>query len=170
MFKNSKGYLLTETIIAIATVATIITVIYTTSLGNYQAQDIELTKANTAEEVYTVRELRKFLYANENSYISQIEGNNYIQLFARNVQVENPTSESQFIDELSNALDIKYIYVSEYDLTPLLENEYINSQIKNSLIKKEDENDNNCAFRYLIIYNDNSYSTIGIRCEVNQNG
>ena len=165
MQKNNKGYLLTETIIAITVVATIITVVYTMSLGNYKMQDMELTKANTAQEVYTAKELRKFLYSNENNYINLIEGNNYIRLFAKNELIPNPTPEDQFMEQLSTALDIKYIYLSEYDIEPLLQNENINSQIKSSLIRKEESNDNECTFRYLIIYNNNGYSTLGIRCE-----
>ena len=165
MLKNNKGYLLSETIIAIATVATVITVVYTMSLGNYKKQDIELTKANPTQELYTAKELRKFLYNHEDVFIEQMEGNGYKSLFSKDAQYDATTEEDQFMLQLSEALDIKYIYISDYVIQDLLNDELINSQIKSNLLSKEDENKNVCTYRYLIIYNDNSYSTIGIHCE-----
>lgn len=169
MLKNNKGYLLTETIIAITVVATIITVVYTTSLGNYKMQDIELTKANTAQDLYTAKELRKFLYKKESEYIDELENNGvgYIKLFSRSNEKELPQEEFNLILNLSDVLDIKYIYVLRYsDLGNLLNENLMNSQIKNSLSNKieNDENENSCDYRYLVIYNNNSYSTIGIHC------
>ena len=155
MSKNIKGYLLSETIIAIAAVATIITVVYSLSIGNYTKQNNALTKENTAEDLYLAKELRTFLYEKEEDYIQNFN-NGY-----------TPVNVSP---DLHNFLNIKSIYLSEYNLTNVLNNEAINSQIKRSLYLKEDSNKNNCLYRYLVIYNDNSFSTLGIHCGEQSNG
>ena len=171
MSKNNKGYLLTETIIAITVVATIITVIYTTSMGNYRRQDIELNKANTSQDLYTAKELRKFLYNNETQFIEDMKVSEYgyKKLFDKKESDANSqdeiTREEDFMNDLGNVLNIKYIYILNYnDMKRLIENELINTVIKNNLSKSTLGNENGCLYRYLIIYNDNSYSTIGIQC------
>lgn len=166
MSKNNKGYLLTETIIALTVVATVITVVYTMSLGNYTKQNIELTKANTAQDLYTAKELRKFLYDNEKNFVDNELAGDYKKLFSLDMNnLQNQTDTIKLLSDLSEKLDIKYIYISKYDVTSLLENEIINSQIKNSLLNYDVENENNCQYRYIVIYNDNSYSSIGMYCE-----
>ena len=151
MSKNEKGYLLAESIIAIAVVATIITVVYTLSMGNYVKQNNELTKENTSQDLYIARELRKFMHYKEDEYISEIESTE-----------ETDYVEIELNDDVRKLIDIKKAYITKSDMEQILESDELNNLVKNSIKKMEEEN--SCRYKYMVIYNNNSFSIFGIRC------
>ena len=150
MLKNKRGYLLTETIIAITIIATIITVVYAISMNNYSIQNNTVMRYNTTDGLYIAKEVEKLFEESQSENIANIETSNYINL---------TNSKRQVIE----ALGIKNIYFSKYDMTTLIQNEKFPVSISNQL-KSVDYETDKCNYRYLIIFTDNSYSTIGVEC------
>ena len=150
MFKNKKGYLLTETIIAITVIATVITVIYAISMNNYSAQNNTVMRYNTTDGLYVAKEVEKLFEESQSENIANIETSNYMNL---------TNSKHQVIE----ALGIKKLYFSKYDMTTLLQNEKFPVSISNQL-KSVDYEKDKCNYRYLMVFTDNSYATIGVDC------
>lgn len=150
MLKNNKGYLLAETIIAITVVATVITTFYLVAMNNYIKQNNNLTKFNTNDGVYKVKEVKKYFYEKQKSFVESVKTSDYIDITSQ---------DSNFFA----SLDVKKAYFSKTNLTNYLTNESINYLIKNDL--KNNKNNNGCGYMYILIFNDNvSYSSIGAVC------
>ena len=155
MIKNSKGYLLAESIIAITVVATVITVVYAIIMNFYIKQDNEVTKYNTPQGLQNAYQIKKLCNVRENYFISDIEENNttYVDI-------------TDFDYYINKKLDINKIYFSKNDLSNLIKKEKIPTRIKRFLKDYNNENDlERCEYKYLVIYNDNSYSMIGSLCD-----
>ena len=65
MQKNNQGYMLAETIIALTVIATVITMVYAITMNNYIKQNNELIKYNTAEGLYSAKNVKKYFYNKE---------------------------------------------------------------------------------------------------------
>lgn len=156
MLKNKKGYFLVETVIALTIVATAITVVYVNAMSNYVKQNTQLTKYNTTQGLYSIKEVKKYLESDEGSFKSLVlkTENKYIDIFN-----EKNLSEDKFI----GALNIKQIYFMEYDMEKFINNSSIAPSIKREL-KSLSIDKNKCDYRYFVIFKDGSYSTIGIDC------
>lgn len=149
MLKNNKAYILAETIIALAIVATAITIIYAITMNYFIKQNNNINKFNTTQGLYAAKEISKYYAKNVDTFISNLESSDYID-----ITNNNPT--------LAFDLDIRKVYFSKYDVTTLLNNESIPLLDKNDIKAKGYES--NCTYRYLIIFNDDSYSSVGVNC------
>lgn len=151
MIKNNKGYMLTETIIALTVVATVITFVYAIVMNNYIKQDNEMTKYNTINGLYIAKEVDKTFYGDIENLKSQVSNatGKYIDITNKDQTILNP-------------LNIKKIYFSKYNVTSVRDDAGIPNNVKKQL--KSESYDDRCNYRYLIIFNDDSYSTIGVNC------
>lgn len=158
MLKNNKGYFLAETIIVLTVVALAITTLYVNSMESYVKEKNELTKYNTVDGLYSANAVKKYLYkyvndfkvnANINGYI---DVNNYLN--GQSIKVNNVT----FFKELN----VKQLYFSTYDMTKLISSGVLKKNIQKEL--SNIENDSKCTYRYIVIYNDYSYSLVGVSC------
>lgn len=153
MLKNKMGYLLAETIIAITVVATVITIVYAITTNYYIKQDDEVTKYNTPQGLYTAEQVRKLCSPIEEKYFyTQLQTSDYIPV--------------NLDSKLNNNLNIDNIYFSKNDLTSLIRDERFSTRIKRFLKDKNNEYiQDNCKYRYVLIFNDDSYSVIGSHCD-----
>lgn len=148
---NNKGYLLAETIIAITVVATAITTIYKIIMNNYIIQSNDITKFNTPSRLYIANDVKNYFSDKLDSYNEKISENGYL-----NVTNEN----KDFLEKLN----IKNLYYLTYNIPDnFFDNESIPNSIKKDL-KKSKSDKEKCIYRYIIIFEDDGYSTIGINC------
>lgn len=164
MVKNcQKGYFLVETIISLTVVATIITILYATITNSFIKQNDELTRFNTTDGLYSVNEIKKFFEYDIDDLKSKITvDNSYIDLDS--YILENQNNDLITFRNFCNQLNIKNIYFSNYNMISLINSEKINAGIKKNLKLENEKDENRCNYRYLIIFKDNSYSTVGINC------
>ena len=164
MRNKNKGYMLAESIIAITVVATVITIIFALIMNNYIKQDNEVTKFNTTQDLYVDVETQKLLQKVQPIFIQRLEEEDYINIMT---ETQEDFYNEYDIETYSEKLDIRKLYFMKYNKTSL--NNLINNETLPKIIKKELKNydieDNKCNYRYLIVYNDYSYSTIGVDCE-----
>lgn len=157
-----RGYFLVETIISLTVVATIITVIYATITTSYIKQNDELTKFNTTQGLYTTKEINKYFQNDIDVLKNKITvSNSYIDLDS--YVMENNNEQLTNFQEFYSKLNVKKLYFSNYDMTDLINNE-VSASIKKNLKLENEKDANRCNYRYLIIFKDNSYSTVGIDC------
>ena len=155
---NNKGYFLPEVIIAITIIAIAITVLYVNSMNTYIKQKNDITKFNTLNSIYIAEDVRNYFNKQKNNFISEIETNKYLSVFDY-FEKNNITLKKDFFNELS----IKKVYFTTYDISSFINDLDVPSSIKKDL--KSLKYDNNlCEYRYIVIFNDNSYSTIGVDC------
>jgi len=166
MLKDRKGYLITETIIAITIIATIITTIYVIIMNNLTKQSNDITKNNTAYGMYVLKEARKYYLDNEEGYIEYLRDSN-------NDYVEITDNAPAFFE----SINVYKLYFLGYDKLPvLISNEKIPYAIKKELkseFKDTTSNNEKCLYRYLLIFKeviddnklaDYSYATMGASC------
>ena len=156
MQKNNQGYMLAETIIALTVIATVITIVYAITMNNYIKQNNELIKYNTAEGLYSAKNVKKYFYTKELEFIEQAKNNDYIDI----------TNEDA---SLMNELSVKKLYFSKYVMT----NSLINEKVFPYPVRKDLNSINpstssdeakKCGYRYILLFKDNSYSTVGVNC------
>ena len=158
--KCQKGYFLVETIISLTVVATIITVLYGTITSSFIKQNNEITRFNTTEVLYTTKEIDKYFKSDLNELKEKItDTNKYIDL----EEYMNTNSNLTTFQKFCNDLNVKKLYFSNYDMSKLIDDK-INVSMKKDLIIENKKDENRCNYRYLIIFNDNSYATVGIDC------
>ena len=158
--KCQKGYFLVETIISLTVVATIITVLYGTITSSFIKQNNEITRFNTTEGLYTTKEIDKYFKSDLNVLKEKItDTNKYIDL----EEYMNTNSNLTTFQKFCNDLNVKKLYFSNYDMSKLIDDK-INVSMKKDLIIENKKDENRCNYRYLIIFNDNSYATVGIDC------
>ena len=158
--KCQKGYFLVETIISLTVVATIITVLYGTITSSFIKQNNEITRFNTTEGLYTTKEIDKYFKSDLNELKEKItDTNKYIDL----EEYMNTNSNLTTFQKFCNDLNVKKLYFSNYDMSKLIDDK-INVSMKKDLITENKKDENRCNYRYLIIFNDNSYATVGIDC------
>lgn len=155
---NNKGYFLTEVIIAITIVAIAITVLYVNSMNTYIKQKNELTRYNTLNGIYVAGEVKKYFKNQDNFFKAEVSSNKFVDVFDY-FEKSNIIVKKDFFDELN----ISKIYYTNYDIRTIVNNLNIISSIKKDL-KSLKYNANACQYRYIVIFNDNSYSTIGVDC------
>ena len=149
---NKKGYFLVEAIVAITIVAIIITVVFANLSKSYVNENNEMTKYNTTEGLYTAKEVNKALKNKISSYGTSLGTTSY-------VDATSDISETE-----RTALNIKKIFFTTYEIpNDFFSRADIPVLIKQNLTKPS-ENEENCEHRYIIIFNDNSYSSIGVDC------
>ena len=157
-----KGYFLVETIISLTVVATVITILYATITTSFINQNDELTKFNTIEGMYIAKEVDKYFKLNLDDLEENItDTNKYIDLddYINTNNNENLSSFRKFNENLN----IKKIYFSNYDMKKLIEDK-INVSMKKNLLVENNKDTNRCNYRYLVIFKDNTYATVGIEC------
>lgn len=153
MLKNNKGYMLAETIIALTLIATVITMVYGITMNYYIKENNDINKFNTTEGLYCAKEVKKFFNDSVDQFKQQVNSNNYIDI---------SNGDSNFLQ----LLDIDKLYFSKYNMT----NEFLNQNDIPYSVKKELKKVNSniqtqkCEYRYVLIFKDDSYSTIGIGC------
>lgn len=156
---NNKGYFLAETIIVLTVVALAITTLYVNSMESYINENNSLTKYNTIDGLYSANAVKKYLYEYVNDFKYESNKNGYID-------VSNYLSKKNVNMNFFQELDIKQIYFSTYNMAKLIDSKIVitngASNIQDELIKLE--NDNSCSYKYIVIYNDYSYSIIGVDC------
>ena len=158
--KCQKGYFLVETIISLTVVATIITVLYGTITSSFIKQNNEITRFNTTEGLYTTKEIDKYFKSDLNELKEKItDTNKYIDL----EEYMNTNSNLTTFQKFCNDLNVKKLYFSNYDMSKLIDDK-INVSMKKDLIIENKKDENRGNYRYLIIFNDNSYATVGIDC------
>lgn len=157
-----KGYFLVETIISLTVVATVITILYATITASFINQNDELTKFNTIEGMYIAKEVDKYFKLNLDDLEENItDTNKYIDLDDY-INTNNNKNLSSF-REFNENLNIKKIYFSNYDMKKLIEDK-INVSMKKNLLIENNKDTNRCNYRYLVIFKDNTYATVGIEC------
>lgn len=156
MSKNNQGYFLVETIIVLAIVATIITTLYVNSGQTYIKHKNELTKYNTVDGLYSANAVKKYLYTYEEDLKKAAKENGYTNVnnYFKNKNLD--LTKMDFFKELN----VNKVYLSLYDMKDLLKDNELN--IKEDL--KLQENDNKCVYRYIVIFNDYSYSVSNLSC------
>ena len=155
MIKNKKGYLLAESIIAITVVATVITIVYAVIMNFYIKQDNEVTKYNTPQGLHNAEQIKKLCAVRESFFISEMDEENKTYLDITN-----------FDFYVNKSLDIYKIYFTKADLTNLIKDRSIPIRIKRFLRDyNKEENAERCEYKYIVIYDDNSYSMIGTVCD-----
>lgn len=165
MEKNcQKGYFLVETIISLTVVATIITIVYGAVTSSFIKQNDKLTKINTTEGIYATKEIDKyFKYDLEKLKKSITNENPYVDLDAY-VNDNYSTNYGKF-QTFYDTLNIKKLYFSKYNMESLIkETEKTPLAIRKSLTLENSTDENRCNYRYLLIFEDNSFATIGIDC------
>lgn len=152
MIKNKKGYLLAETIIAITVVATVITMVYAITTNYYIKQDNEVTKYNTPLGLYNAIEIEK-LFSNTDDYtINKLGSREYMIVDS--------------CGDICTNLNIDKVYFAKKDITNLIKNENIPIRIKKFLTEKNNEpSTDSCDYKYILFFNDDSYSIIGSNCD-----
>ena len=155
MKKNNRGYLLTETLIVITIVATIITMVYAIIVNYYIKQENEVTKFNTSEGLYIAGQIQKYFEGYESDFLEEMDAS------VGYIDITNKYSN------LSTNLDIKKIYFSKNDLNPIINNPSLkfSTAIKKNLNEQQNLDENSCDYRYFIVFKDNSYATVGIFCD-----
>lgn len=164
MEKNcQKGYFLVETIISLTVVATIITIVYGAVTSSFIKQNDKLTKINTTEGIYATKEIDKyFKYDLEKLEKSITNENPYVNLDTY-VKSNYSTNYKQF-QPFYKALNIKKLYFSKYNMESLIKGKETPLAIRKSLTLENSTDENRCNYRYLLIFEDNSFATIGIDC------
>ena len=169
MEKNcQKGYFLVETIISLTVVATIITIVYGAVTSSFIKQNDKLTKINTTEGIYATKEIDKyFKYDLEKLEKSITNENPYVNLDTY-VKSNYSTNHEKF-QLFYKALNIKKLYFSKYNMESLIKGTKIKGTktplaIRKSLTLENSTDENRCNYRYLLIFEDNSFATIGIDC------
>lgn len=154
MLKNKNGgYLLTETLIAITVVATVITLVYAMTMSYYTNRDNSVSKFNTPQGLYDAQQIKKLCSTVEEKVLITKEdfiANNYTSLG---------------FNDVKEKLGISEIYFSKSDLTSLINNESIPNKIKRYLTEYNEDTINKCEYRYVVIYDDDSYSVVGSKCD-----
>ena len=158
--KNNKGYFLVETIIVLTIVSTIITTLYVNSMNNYIKEKNELTKYNTVDGLYSANAIKKYLFIYEDELIKEVADKGYVNV---NNFFSKKNMNINDID-LFNELGFNRVYLSSYDMNKLVSSDELNSDMKNSVLNEK--NDGKCIYRYLVIYNDYSYGSVGLKCVV----
>lgn len=163
MSKNNQGYFLVETIIVLAIVATIITTLYVNSGQTYIKHKNELTKYNTVDGLYSANAVKKYLYTYEEDLKKAAKENGYTNVnnYFKNKNLD--LTKMDFFKELN----VNKVYLSLYDMKDLLKDNELNVNIKEDL--GNIENDNKCVYRYIVIFNDYSYSVSNLSC-INSKG
>lgn len=157
MLKSNKGYFLAEAIIAITIVSIAITTLYVNSTSSYIKQKNEITKFNTIDGLYYIREVKKYYNNQESTFKSNISSSTgYFLVF-------NSTYDNSTIKPFFDELNISKIYFTTYDISLFLENISVPASIKGDL-KSLKYDKNLCQYRYIVTFNDDSYSTIGVDC------
>lgn len=162
MEKNcQKGYFLVETIISLTVVATIITIVYGAVTSSFIKQNDKLTKINTTEGIYATKEIDKyFKYDLEKLEKSITNENPYVDLEA--YVNDNYSTDYDKFQTFYDTLNIKNLYFSKYDMKSLIEKAPLAA--RKSLTLENSTDENRCNYRYLLIFKDNSFATIGIDC------
>lgn len=163
MEKNcQKGYFLVETIISLTVVATVITIVYGAVTSSFIKQNDKLTKINTTEGIYATKEIDKyFKYDLEKLEKSITNENPYVDLDVY-VNDNYSTNHGKF-QTFYDTLNIKNLYFSKYDMKSLIEKK-APLAVRKSLTLENSTDENRCNYRYLLIFKDNSFATIGIDC------
>lgn len=155
MLKNTNGYILTETMIGITVVATVITIVYGITMNYYIKQDNNITKYNTTQGLYSGKDIKKYF----EKYNDQ-----FIQELADGINVVDKTNE--LCGEFCENLNISKLYIAKHNETAiddLLNEDGVPNTVKSELMKETILN-NVCDFDYIVIYNDDSYAVIGMNC------
>lgn len=162
MEKNcQKGYFLVETIISLTVVATVITIVYGAVTSSFIKQNDKLTKINTTEGIYATKEIDKyFKYDLEKLEKSITNENPYVDLEA--YVNDNYSTDYDKFQTFYDTLNIKNLYFSKYDMKSLIEKAPLAT--RKSLTLENSTDENRCNYRYLLIFKDNSFATIGIDC------
>ena len=162
MEKNcQKGYFLVETIISLTVVATVITIVYGAVTSSFIKQNDKLTKINTTEGIYATKEIDKyFKYDLEKLEKSITNENPYVDLEA--YVNDNYSTDYDKFQTFYDTLNIKNLYFSKYDMKSLIEKAPLAA--RKSLTLENSTDENRCNYRYLLIFKDNSFATIGIDC------
>ena len=167
MEKNcQKGYFLVETIISLTVVATIITIVYGAVTSSFIKQNDKLTKINTTEGIYATKEIDKyFKYDLEKLEKSITNENPYVNLDTY-VKSNYSTNNYEQFQQFYKALNIKNkkLYFSKYNMESLIKGTETPLAIRKSLKLENSTDENRCNYRYLLIFEDNSFATIGIDC------
>ena len=156
---NNKGYFLAETIIVLTVVAVAITTLYVNSMELYVKEKNDLTKYNTVDGLYSANAVKKYLYKYVDDFKVSANFKGYINVnsYLQNIQ-KIDFSKVTFFQELN----INKIYFSTYDMTKLVSSDELSKNIKDEL--SNIENDSKCVYRYIVIFNDYSYSLVGVGC------
>lgn len=166
MEKNcQKGYFLVETIISLTVVATIITIVYGAVTSSFIKQNDKLTKINTTEGIYATKEIDKyFKYDLEKLEKSITNENPYVNLdtYVKSNYITNYEQFQQFYKALN--IKNKKLYFSKYNMESLIKGTETPLAIRKSLTLENSTDENRCNYRYLLIFEDNSFATIGIDC------
>ena len=155
---NNKGYFLAETIIVLTVVALAITTLYVNSMESYVKEKNELTKYNTVDGLYSANAVKKYLYTYEEDLKKAAKENGYTNVnnYFKNKNLD--LTKMDFFKELN----VNKVYLSLYDMKDLLKDNELNTNIKEDL--GNIENDNKCVYRYIVIFNDYSYSVSNLSC------
>ena len=163
MLKNNKGYMLAETIIAITIVAVAITTVFSIIINNYSIQDNNVTKYNNSNDLYTLREIEKFIEieSKKDNTISFDITENDCKEFTNNLN-------SNFKDSL-NIHKLFYCNknISESESNLDILSSKVPYQLRNEVkkIEKKDKCDN----FYLAIFNNKekgyTYATLFVNCD-----
>ena len=155
MLKNKKGYILTETMIGITVVATVITIVYGITMNYYIKQDNNITKYNTTQGLYSGKDIKKYFEKYNDQFIQELSGS---------VNIKDKTSD--LCGSFCAKLNISKLYIAKHTnaaIEDLVSEEDVPNTVKSDIMKETIEN-NVCDYDYFIIYNDNSYSIIGMNC------
>ena len=118
----------------------------------------ELTKYNTVDGLYSANAVKKYLYTYEEDLKKAAKENGYTNVnnYFKNKNLD--LTKMDFFKELN----VNKVYLSLYDMKDLLNDNELNTNIKEDL--GNIENDNKCVYRYIVIFNDYSYSVSNLSC------
>ena len=118
----------------------------------------ELTKYNTVDGLYSANAVKKYLYTYEEDLKKAAKENGYTNVnnYFKNKNLD--LTKMDFFKELN----VNKVYLSLYDMKDLLKDNELNTNIKEDL--GNIENDNKCVYRYIVIFNDYSYSVSNLSC------
>ena len=152
MKKSQMGYLLTETIIAITVVATVVIIVYGLTINYYVKQDNNVTKFNTPQGLYNAQQVKKLLSPIEDDYVNSsfFRNNGYVVVDVGNIKEE---------------LGIKKMFLSNKNMYNLTHSLNIPKRARKIIQQHNSTSVDKCAYRYVILYDDNSYAVIGTVCE-----
>lgn len=158
MLKNVKGFILTETIITLTVVATVITIVYATIMNYYIKQNNNITKFNTTQGLYTSRDLKKYF---DGRFGDEIDKYSKVILDKEAQNIMSFCSDG----DLCEKLNVKQAFLAKEKLNfnSFVQNNTLPNTIKADILKQEFKKDK-CSYRYIFIFKDNSYSTIGVDC------
>ena len=129
--------------------------------SSFIKQNDKLTKINTTEGIYATKEIDKyFKYDLEKLEKSITNENPYVDLDAY-VNDNYSTNYGKF-QTFYDTLNIKELYFSKYNMESLIQKAPL--AIRKSLKLENSTDENRCNYRYLLIFEDNSFATIGIDC------